>query len=90
MAQEKEYTGTFTLGAVTPTYDLESEPENFQSLDAITEGIINETAKQFTGEIMQIPPVHSAIKQKGKPVYLLGKKRSRGNNGTEENYYTSI
>ena len=35
MAQEKEYTGTFTLGAVTPTFDLESEPVNFQSLDDI-------------------------------------------------------
>src|SRR5665213_1014241 len=35
MAREKEYTGTFTLGAVTPTYDLESEPENFSSIGAI-------------------------------------------------------
>ena len=74
MAQEKEYTGTITLGAVTPTYDLESEPENFQSIDAITEEIIIETTKKFTGEILQIPPIHSAIKQKGKPVYLLARK----------------
>jgi tRNA pseudouridine55 synthase len=74
MAQEKEYTGTFTLGAETPTYDLESEPKNFQSIDAINEGMLNETAKKFTGEIMQVPPVHSAIKQKGKPVYLLARK----------------
>jgi len=74
MAQEKEYTGTFTLGAVTPTYDLESEPENFQSIDGITNEIISETTKKFTGEIMQVPPAHSAIKQKGKPVYLLARK----------------
>lgn len=74
MAQEKEYTGTITLGAVTPTYDLESEPENFQSIDTITEEIIFETTKKFTGEILQIPPIHSAIKQKGKPVYLLARK----------------
>src|SRR5690349_2404897 len=74
MAQEKEYTGTITLGAVTPTYDLESEPEDLKSLDGITEEIIRETAKQFTGEILQTPPIHSAIKQKGKPVYLLARK----------------
>jgi tRNA pseudouridine55 synthase len=74
MAQEKEYTGTITLGAVTPTYDLESEPENLKSLDGITEELIRETAKQFTGEILQTPPIHSAIKQKGKPVYLLARK----------------
>ncbi len=74
MAQEKEYTGTFTLGATTPTYDLESEPQNFQSIDAITSEKIIETAKKFVGEIMQTPPIHSAIKQKGKPVYLLARK----------------
>jgi tRNA pseudouridine55 synthase len=74
MAQEKEYTGTITLGAVTPTYDLESEPENLKSLDGISEELIRETVKQFTGEILQTPPIHSAIKQKGKPVYLLARK----------------
>jgi len=74
MAQEKEYTGTITLGAVTPTYDLESEPVNFMSLDGISEDLIRATTKQFTGEILQTPPIHSAIKQKGKPVYLLARK----------------
>ena len=74
MAQEKEYTGTFTLGSVTPTFDLESEPENFQPIDGITNEAIFEISKKFTGEIMQLPPIHSAIKQKGKPVYLLARK----------------
>lgn len=74
MAQEKEYTGTITLGAVTPTYDLESEPEDWKSLDTINDEMIRKTTKRFTGEIMQIPPIHSAIKQKGKPVYLLARK----------------
>lgn len=74
MAGEKEYTGTFTLGATTPTFDLESEPENFQSIEGITEELIIETSKKFIGEIMQLPPIHSAIKQKGKPVYLLARK----------------
>ena len=74
MAQEKEYTGTITLGAETPTYDLESKPENFKPIQHIDEEIIKETTKQFTGEILQTPPIHSAIKQQGKPVYLLARK----------------
>ena len=74
MAQEKEYSGTITLGAVTPTYDLESKPENFKSLEGITEEMIEATTKEFTGEILQTPPIHSAIKQKGKPVYLLARQ----------------
>lgn len=74
MAREKEYTGTFTLGAVTPTFDLESEPENFKAIEAITKEMVVETTKEFGGEIMQVPPIHSAIKQKGKPVYLLARK----------------
>lgn len=74
MAQEKEYTGTITLGSTTPTYDLESEPENLKSTDHITEPMIIEATKQFTGEIMQMPPMHSAIKKDGKPLYLYARK----------------
>lgn len=74
MSQEKEYTGTITLGAVTPTYDRESEPVEIKSVDGITEEKIKEKTKEFTGEILQTPPIHSAIKQNGKPVYLLARK----------------
>jgi tRNA pseudouridine55 synthase len=74
MAQEKEYTGTITLGAVTPTYDLESEPEDLKPTEGITKEEIEKTTKSFMGEILQVPPAHSAIKQKGKPVYLLARK----------------
>lgn len=74
MSQEKEYTGTITLGAITPTYDLESEPVNHKSVDAITEEMIQRTTQQFTGEILQTPPIHSAIKQNGKRVYLLARQ----------------
>ena len=74
MSQEKEYTGDFTLGATTPTYDLESKPENFKSLDTITADLIQSATKQFTGEIMQIPPAHSAIKVDGKRVYELARQ----------------
>ncbi len=74
MSQEKEYTGTITLGATTPTYDLESEPQDFKPVDEITIEQLKETAQLFTGEIMQIPPIHSAIKQEGKRVYELARK----------------
>ena len=74
MAQEKEYTGTFTLGAVTPTFDLESEPGNFKDIGSVTPGLLWEASKRFIGEISQVPPIHSAIKQKGKPVYLAARK----------------
>ena len=73
-AQQKEYTGSFTLGAITPTYDLESEPQNFRTFDFITKEFLEETTKKFIGEIDQVPPIHSAIKQKGKPVYLAARK----------------
>ncbi len=74
MAKEKEYTGSFTLGATTPTYDLESEPGNFQSLESITQEKIKAATSPFTGEIMQVPPAHSAIKIDGKRVYELARK----------------
>lgn len=74
MAQEKEYTGTFTLGATTPTYDLESEPENFKPFQQFTAGEINEAARLFTGEILQLPPMHSAVKVAGKPLYKSARK----------------
>ena len=74
MAQEKEYTGTITLGATTPTYDLESEPENFKASDNITPEKIYAATASFTGHIQQVPPAHSAIKKDGKPVYLLARK----------------
>ena len=74
MAREKEYTGSFTLGATTPTYDLESEPENFKDYHYITENKLHELTKQFTGQIQQVPPAHSAIKQAGKPVYKMARK----------------
>jgi len=74
MGMEKEYIGTFTLGAVTPTYDLESAPEQINNIDHLTYEMIHATTNQFIGLIMQVPPSHSAIKQDGKPVYLAARK----------------
>ncbi len=69
MGMTKEYTGSLILGATTASYDLEQEPENFKSIDAITTSKILETTNQFIGTIFQMPPQHSAIKKDGKRLY---------------------
>jgi tRNA pseudouridine55 synthase len=74
MAQEKEYIGSFVLGAVTPTYDLESEPQNFSDYSFVNAEKLQEITKQFTGTIDQVPPMHSAIKKDGKRVYELARR----------------
>lgn len=75
MAREKEYTGTITLGARTPTYDLESEPCDLRDVSGLTADLLREViARDFVGEIMQVPPAHSAIKIGGKRVYELARK----------------
>ena len=74
MASEKEYIGSFTLGATTPTYDLESEPENFLPYDHLAEPEIVQATTPFTGDILQVPPMHSAIKKDGKRVYKLARQ----------------
>src|SRR5205085_3432613 len=55
MAQEKEYTGTITLGAITPTYDLESEPQNFKSFESISVEQLQQAAYALTDPILQVP-----------------------------------
>jgi tRNA pseudouridine55 synthase len=74
MAQEKEYTGTFTMGATTPTYDLESEPVNFTDYGHLSREQLQQITQQFTGDILQVPPMHSAIKKDGIRVYELARK----------------
>lgn len=68
-AQAKEYTGTITIGATTPSYDLETEVNATFPTEHISEALILETTKQFLGEIDQKPPVFSAIKKDGKRLY---------------------
>ena len=68
-SQTKEYTGTITVGATTPSYDLETEVDATFPTEHITESVIKETVKQFLGEIDQKPPVFSAIKKDGKRLY---------------------
>ena len=68
-AQVKEYTGTFVLGATTKSHDLESEVEEGGPLEGIDEACIREAAAHFTGDILQVPPVFSAVKVQGKRAY---------------------
>src|ERR1700759_1075680 len=74
MAKEKEYTGSITLGARTPTFDRESEPEDHKDYTGITPELLQSTLPLFTGEILQVPPIHSAIKIDGQRVYELARK----------------
>ena len=67
--QVKEYTGTITLGATTPSFDLETEIDKEFPTDHINEQQIREAAKSFTGKIEQFPPVYSALKKDGKRLY---------------------
>lgn len=68
-AREKEYTGTITLGATTPSYDLETEIDKRFDLSGISEEEIYRATEQFTGEIQQRPPIFSALKKDGKRMY---------------------
>lgn len=72
-AQEKEYTGTFFIGATTPCYDLEKEIDARYPTEHITNELIHETTKQFTGKIQQVPPLFSAIKIDGKRAYDIAR-----------------
>ncbi len=72
--QVKEYTGTFTIGATTPSYDLETEVNETFSTAHITDELIHKTTEQFRGTIQQRPPIFSAIKKDGKRLYELARK----------------
>jgi tRNA pseudouridine55 synthase len=67
--QAKEYTGTFFIGATTPSYDLETEIDETFPISHIDDELIHKTVKQFLGEINQKPPIYSAIKKDGVRLY---------------------
>ncbi|BFP41598.1 tRNA pseudouridine(55) synthase TruB [Flavobacteriaceae bacterium GF1] len=72
--QLKEYTGTFTLGASTPSYDLETEMDQSYPIEHLTKERIYAAPKGFLGRIQQMPPVFSAIKKDGKRLYEFARK----------------
>lgn len=72
--QIKEYTGTFTIGATTPSYDLETPINERFAINHITDELLTKTTQKFIGEINQKPPIFSAIKKDGKRLYELARK----------------
>lgn len=72
--QEKEYTGTFTLGATTPSYDLETEIDNTFPTEHLSAEKLQQATEQFKGDIEQFPPVFSALKKDGKRLYEYARK----------------
>lgn len=73
-AEVKEYTGTITLGATTPSFDLETQVDQQFQTDHVTEDMIHQTTKLFTGILDQTPPLYSAIKKDGVRLYELARK----------------
>lgn len=73
-AETKEYTGTITLGATTPSFDLETAIDGHFPTDHITEEMIQAAASSFIGKISQKPPLYSAVKKDGIRLYELARK----------------
>ena len=75
--QGKCYTGHFTLGASTPSFDLETKVNQTFETAHITKQLLEEVVKQFEGEINQIPPIFSALKKDGERLYKLVRKNKK-------------
>jgi tRNA pseudouridine55 synthase len=73
MASEKEYTGSFFIGATRPSHDQETEIDQLFETSFITEELIIATAKSFEGEQLQMPPIFSAIKKDGQRAYTAAR-----------------
>jgi len=74
-SQEKEYTGTFYIGATTPSFDKETEIDNSFETKHITEKLLLNATHQFIGEIDQIPPIYSAVNVEGVRAYTLARNQ---------------
>ena len=73
-AQEKTYTGSFTLGATRPSYDMETEVDSEYPIDHISDADLERVRMSFCGEIDQVPPIFSALKKDGKKLYELARE----------------
>lgn len=73
-ALNKTYTGTMMLGAVTPSYDAETEVAERFPFGHISPELLESTRLQFVGQILQTPPMFSAIKVDGQPLYKKARK----------------
>ena len=77
--QKKEYTGELTMGATTPSYDLETEIDHRYDISNISEKDISSKTKLFIGEVSQKPPIFSAIKVKGERLYEKARRGEKIN-----------
>ena len=74
-SQPKEYIGEVTFGAATPSHDAETEIKETAESDHITKNMVEEVLRdQFDGQIIQVPPMYSALKHNGTPLYKLARK----------------
>ena len=73
-AGEKEYIATIKFGATTPSFDMETEEDVIYPTSQIDRGKTEEVLKKFTGEILQVPPLFSAIQINGKRAYTHARK----------------
>jgi len=74
LTEDKTYTGLIKLGATTPSFDLETDIDQVYGIEHINNDHILQTIDMFKGEIVQEPPIYSAIKQKGNKLYHLARK----------------
>ncbi|WP_238325339.1 tRNA pseudouridine(55) synthase TruB [Lunatimonas lonarensis] len=73
-SQEKEYEGTFVIGKTTESFDLEREIKDVSEIGHIQAEDLLAASTKLTGDLLQVPPMHSAIKKDGKRVYLAARK----------------
>jgi tRNA pseudouridine55 synthase len=73
-AMEKEYTGTFQLGIRTPSFDMETAVTEHADSSTVTRENLESTARGFLGKQLQVPPMYSAVKHEGKPLYKYARK----------------
>ena len=71
---DKTYEGVITIGKTTPSFDLETEYDSVCDFSFVTEDLIMQTKEKFVGVITQTPPMFSAIKNNGKPLYELARR----------------
>ena len=71
---DKSYEGVIRIGATTKSFDTETEEENFADVSGIGDEELESARKQFIGEVVQMPPMYSALKHKGKPLYKFARK----------------
>ncbi|MEW6004705.1 MAG: tRNA pseudouridine(55) synthase TruB [Stygiobacter sp.] len=71
---EKTYEGTITIGKTTTSFDLETEFDAVYDFDFVDDNLIYQVKEKFVGVQKQTPPMYSAVKKNGKPLYEFARK----------------